>query len=279
MYELLAALPFVGQIVPQSVVDNGPYNQLCNLVDLVNNLIGFSVYLAILVATVMFVYAGILYVTASANENNLGKAKKVFWSVFWGLFLVLASWLIINIILSVLTGNGLNFWTEKAHECQDYAIIPNTKPGATQVPGAGNTVGVCTNCENVTAIDCKEGVNCNAAKPLNDKLAAMCANLSPADCDNLRITEGWPPQYAGHVGGSQHNNGTAVDVGCKTTCTAAQAKAIIAAGEAAGLSITLETTTEAGRQVLLSAGIPDKNISVNENATENHFHIANPKGP
>lgn len=112
-----AAVPtFMGSIVQECVLGT-PYCQLCDLVRLANRFIDFAVYFSVLAATVMFVYAGILYVTASANQPNIEKAKKVFTSVFVGLIIILAAWLVINIILSVITGKGLTFWSQEAGIC------------------------------------------------------------------------------------------------------------------------------------------------------------------
>lgn len=82
----------------------------CDLVTLVDNLLDFGVYLAALVATVMFVYAGFLYVTASARQENISQAKSIFGKVFLGFVVILTGWLIVNIILDVTTGDDINVW-------------------------------------------------------------------------------------------------------------------------------------------------------------------------
>ena len=86
------------------------YN-LCTLRDLANNLINFAVYLSVFVATLMFAYGGFLYVSGSANEGNIKKAHSVFTKTVIGLVIILIAWLIVNIVLSVLTGQSVADWT------------------------------------------------------------------------------------------------------------------------------------------------------------------------
>src|SRR3989344_3511107 len=123
----LAASAQVPPLVPECGVygENGfgPYCQACDLLKLANRLIDFGVYLAIIIATLMFTYAGVLYVTAASQSGAgaIDKAKKIFWSVFWGLVIVLSSWLALNVLLSVFTGNGLAFWSEI--RCVEFAEV------------------------------------------------------------------------------------------------------------------------------------------------------------
>jgi len=107
-------------IVPQEVIDlvtgkdSTPQDvQACHLVLLVDNLVRFAVFFSTIVATVMFAYAGILYVTASARADNLNQAKTIFGKVFLGFVFILGAWLIIDILLSVLTEEkrGFAFWS------------------------------------------------------------------------------------------------------------------------------------------------------------------------
>jgi hypothetical protein len=63
----------------------------------------------------MFVYAGILYFSASARQDNIKKAHGIFSRVFVGLVLVLAAWLIIDVVMKTLagdTGNGGRVWND-----------------------------------------------------------------------------------------------------------------------------------------------------------------------
>ena len=57
----------------------------------------------------LFVYAGFLYLSAGANEENVKRAHKLFGSVFIGFILVLASWLIIDTIMKAFVGDNPSF--------------------------------------------------------------------------------------------------------------------------------------------------------------------------
>ena len=73
---LLFPLAAYAMLVPCA---GGSACQACHLVSLFNNVLQFAVILSSAVATVMFAYAGFLYVTASANQNNISKAHGIFW--------------------------------------------------------------------------------------------------------------------------------------------------------------------------------------------------------
>jgi len=97
--------PLVPTEVLQFVDGKNPSPQsvtMCNLFQLGDNLLTFSVYLATLAASIMFAYAGILYVTAASNQENITKAKGIFGKVLVGFLFVLTAWLIVNVIMAVL---------------------------------------------------------------------------------------------------------------------------------------------------------------------------------
>lgn len=83
----------------------GPFLDGCDILKLANNIIQFGVYASVIVSTLMFTWAGILYVTAAANKGNLEKARGIFWKVFIGLIIVLSAWLIVDTIMKVFVGD------------------------------------------------------------------------------------------------------------------------------------------------------------------------------
>lgn len=97
-------------LVPQC---EGPFCRACDLVTLSNNVINFGIVFSVVVATLMFAYAGILYVTAAGvGAEQVKKAHKIFINIFVGLLIVLLAWLLVNIMVSVLTGKGLSIWAK-----------------------------------------------------------------------------------------------------------------------------------------------------------------------
>jgi lysylphosphatidylglycerol synthetase-like protein (DUF2156 family) len=90
------AAPFTGSLVP-CINDC----DICDITTLIQNIINFFVYFAVVVATLMFAYAGFLYLTAGGKEDQISKAHKVFWNVFIGLIFVLVAWLVVDTLMKV----------------------------------------------------------------------------------------------------------------------------------------------------------------------------------
>lgn len=87
-----------GGIVPCAGADCNA----CDLVTLAQNIINFAVYISIFVATLMFVWAGFLYITAGGDSGKIKNAHMLFWKVLVGMVIVLAAWLIVDAIMKVL---------------------------------------------------------------------------------------------------------------------------------------------------------------------------------
>ncbi len=69
----------------------------------VQHLINIAMVLGVLVAIVMFSYAGGLYITG--KKANVDKAHSIFPKVFFGFIIMLSAWFIVYQILSWLTNN------------------------------------------------------------------------------------------------------------------------------------------------------------------------------
>lgn len=76
---------------------------------LVQHLINIMMVIGVLVAIVMFSYAGFLYITG--KEANISKATSIFPKVLWGFIIMLSAWFIVYQILSWLTKEGSGFST------------------------------------------------------------------------------------------------------------------------------------------------------------------------
>lgn len=76
-----------------------------DFVPLVSALLTFLLfYLAVPIAALMFLYAGFLMLTNRGNEAQVTKAKSILTTVFWGLVVALAAWLIVTFILDFFVG-------------------------------------------------------------------------------------------------------------------------------------------------------------------------------
>ena len=81
----------------------------CDLVQLSQNIISFLVGFSVIVAVLLFVYAGFLYLFSGGSEENIKKAHKLFRSVFIGFILILGAWLIIDTIMKAFVGDNPDF--------------------------------------------------------------------------------------------------------------------------------------------------------------------------
>ncbi|MES2014828.1 MAG: pilin [Patescibacteria group bacterium] len=116
-----------GGLVPNYT--EGSLYGACDLITLGNNVISFGIAFSVIIATLMFAYAGILYVTAAGKgAEQVKKAHSIFVNVFIGLFIVLISWLLVDIGFSVLTGRGLAFWTDLGCSRQQSQTISGATP-------------------------------------------------------------------------------------------------------------------------------------------------------
>lgn len=75
---------------------------LCDVGQLIQNIINFMVGISIPIAVVLFGWSGILMFTSGASEPQRTKGKKIFNSVFVGFVIVISGWLVVQTILSVL---------------------------------------------------------------------------------------------------------------------------------------------------------------------------------
>lgn len=94
-----------------SSVTSGCQDGNCGFADLfalANALLGWAIVGTTSAATIMFVYAGFLYVTAQGDPNQIKRAHNVFKIVAIGFVIVLAAFLLIKELLTKLgLSNGL----------------------------------------------------------------------------------------------------------------------------------------------------------------------------
>lgn len=94
-----------GGLVPcGNTVDSHPCG-FRDLITLIDNIISFLLYLAIPVATLLFSYAGVLYLTAGDKPDQVKKAHKVFIDVFWGVIIMFTAYLIVTLIINMFLSN------------------------------------------------------------------------------------------------------------------------------------------------------------------------------
>src|SRR3989344_4216521 len=90
-------------LVPCGTNANPKPCEFKDFIDLINNVIKFIlVYMAVPIAAIMFVYAGVLLVASGAIPENRSKAKSIFTNTLIGLVLAVACWLIVKALLFIL---------------------------------------------------------------------------------------------------------------------------------------------------------------------------------
>lgn len=99
---ILVGLPFVAGAQPLAPGCEGADCEFSDLVAFGQNIIGWLLRIAIPIATILFAYAGFLYLTSAEKPGQRDTAKKIFGSVFVGLVIALAAWIIVSFITNLL---------------------------------------------------------------------------------------------------------------------------------------------------------------------------------
>lgn len=84
------------------IVCNGPDCNFGHLITLSQNVIRALVLLSSFLAVIAFIYAGFLLMTSGGKEGQKTRAKDIFKKVFIGYLWILAAWLIVYTITSLL---------------------------------------------------------------------------------------------------------------------------------------------------------------------------------
>lgn len=94
--------PRANGVADMSVEPGGQYCQFEDALQLVSNVINFIFSMVVVIAAVMAVVVGIMYLTSGANASNRSKAKKMVTNFFLGLVIIMVAWFIVATILRVL---------------------------------------------------------------------------------------------------------------------------------------------------------------------------------
>ncbi|MDD4988818.1 MAG: hypothetical protein PHV42_00115 [Candidatus Pacebacteria bacterium] len=86
----------------QTAYSNCGFQQFLNLI---GNIIGFLLKVAVSIAAVAFFFAGFLYLTAGGNPGKIEEAHQIFWSALIGIIIMLCAWLLVNTIIKGLVAD------------------------------------------------------------------------------------------------------------------------------------------------------------------------------
>jgi hypothetical protein len=100
------------QIVPCDGVASSTNSSLkeCDfnaLLEMVNRVIKFLLYLSIPFVLAIIMYTAFLYLTSNGSEVKLAKAKHMLWYVFVGLFWILISFILVYTVLDKLLAGSI----------------------------------------------------------------------------------------------------------------------------------------------------------------------------
>lgn len=90
---------------------------MCHIVQLIQNVLSFLVTVSVMIATLMFVYAGFLYLTAGGSPDKIKSATKIFTNVGIGFVFVLGAFLIVDTIMKVFYNENTSFGPWNEIEC------------------------------------------------------------------------------------------------------------------------------------------------------------------
>lgn len=77
-----------------------------NVIDLINAALRFITAIAIPIAVIMIIWAGIKYLTAGSNPKAIGEANNIIWSVVIGLAIIFIGRGFVDLVESVLNIGG-----------------------------------------------------------------------------------------------------------------------------------------------------------------------------
>ena len=88
--------------------DGCPCN-LCHFFVLIDRIVDFLVLeLVPIIATLMLVFGGVMFLFSAGNVSTIEKAKKIMTSAIFGLVIIFTAWLVINTFLMYI---GVQPWT------------------------------------------------------------------------------------------------------------------------------------------------------------------------
>ena len=80
-----------------------------DLITLVKDLLTYVLVIAAPLASIMFAYAGFIYITSQGNTSKRTKANQIFTNVGIGLFFIAGAWLIVKAVIVGLGAQSTSY--------------------------------------------------------------------------------------------------------------------------------------------------------------------------
>lgn len=141
------------------------------------------------VFVILFLVAGIMYLTSAGNEEQTNKARKLMLDAVIGIIIVLASWAIGNWVIKELTGNSIETGTSGGGSTTGPILTPSGFPTITTEPETEVTIdgqiGSKEKCLSQCATDYAKGIdtcNKNSGNETQKYNCMVTANQKNASC-------------------------------------------------------------------------------------------------
>ncbi len=111
---------FLGAIAPDCDPTAATSSGGCGgsqLIQLGVNIVQFLIDISILIAVVLFLWGGFLFLTSGGSEKQITSGRKTITNAVIGIVIVLGSWIIINTFLTLLTNCTGEWWKFKSLNC------------------------------------------------------------------------------------------------------------------------------------------------------------------
>lgn len=95
---------------------------------IVQNVMNFLIAIGIIIATLIIVWGGILYVLSPANPENRSTANKMLINAVVGLLITLSAWLVVDFVMKTLYGGQFGPWNSILITGEGAACIEPTNP-------------------------------------------------------------------------------------------------------------------------------------------------------
>ena len=103
----LAASDVADQIVPCG--SGSDFCNLCDLVQLAQNLINIGIFITIALSAITFAVAGLKYMTAGGDVSKATEARKMFTNVAVGLIIILGAWIGVDTLMKTVVRDDTGF--------------------------------------------------------------------------------------------------------------------------------------------------------------------------
>lgn len=162
---------------------------------IIQNLINFLIAISIIIATLIMVWAGVMYIMSATNPESRSTANKMLMNAVIGIMIILSAWLMVDFVMKTLYGGQFGPWNTillggTGDSCLEEKPVDSLfSGGILAVPGQGYTGGATTEPMegNDGQFTYQSGIAAqarHASQPLNTLLSCMAQRV-PANVGQI----------------------------------------------------------------------------------------------